>query len=66
MVAAPGWPVNVHFPDGTVERVTLWDEPAESVRLHARDQEWRITGMRSPEAGEDVMYEVDVELDLPT
>jgi len=58
--------VNVHFPDGTVEQVTLWDEPAEGVRFHARDQEWRVTGVRAPQAGEDVSYEVDVELALPT
>ena len=54
-----------HFPDGSVERVTVHENPEEGVLFLARDARWRITKMRMPERDEDrddIAHEVDVEL----
>jgi hypothetical protein len=63
MVATPGWLVNAHFPDGTVEQVTVHEEPKVGTVFLARDAEWRIAVIRLPDEEQrlDLVYDVDAE-----
>ena len=56
--------VTVRFPDRTVERLTLQEEPRVGATIEAREQRWRITTVRLPwglDLGGDVLYDMDVE-----
>ena len=56
--------VTIRFPDRTVERLTLLEEPEVGAAIEARDGRWRITRMRLPwglDVHGDVVYDLDVE-----
>ena len=58
---------SVRFPDSTVERLTLFDEPEVGRNIEAREGR-RITKVRSPwglDQHRDVAYDIDVEPALP-
>jgi hypothetical protein len=55
--------VTVRFPDHTVERLTLLQEPEVGAEIDARDGRWLITKMRLPwglDRPVDVVYDIDV------
>ena len=54
----------VRFPDLTVERLTVSEEPELGATLEARGTSWRITSVRLPwglDVHGDVLYDLDVE-----
>jgi hypothetical protein len=59
---------SVRFPDSTVERLTLFEEPEVGRNIDAREGRWRITKVRLPwglDQHRDVAYDIDVEPALP-
>lgn len=63
-----GQTARVRFPDRTVERLTLSDNPEVGKSIDARGARWRITTLRLPwglDHHDDVVYDIDVEPVIP-
>jgi hypothetical protein len=55
---------SVRFPDSTVERLPLFEEPEVGRNIDAREGRWRITKVRLPwglDRHRDVAYDIEVE-----